>query len=848
MAWEGWQVLLLTVGIIAGLIACCVGLTILYERYLRHEMATREVQFVPADGEPPSEPFNGGLPAGTTNRKPGMAAAWAEKMKNKMGASAGSIELAAADTEPATTASRRPSFLSRRSSTPVYNDSTCLDPKLEIAYFTDVEGNWEYFLGCVEKSPALTLVGLEEGGSRARIDLADGWRLVFGGDVCDKGSAVGGSIRVTRSLLLLKQRYAERVSLLLGNRDLNKCRLTSELHRAELHPSLLPHLPGPWWVPQGPRCVTPIMYLRKRVAKANGIEDPMAVSDELLHAANTLPNRLRYILAETMGADGELERRAAELEHIRNSGGDITHLVQTAASVSDVKAHDLGVYYGNEEQRIIDAVDSFLSSVAPGGFMFEYVHAGVLGCVVGDTLFVHGGLISQGNNTSLMSRTTGERRSASLLSSSSCDDCYGYVPGPRVPIAHGGENVEELRTWLRKLHSWKTSQLTDWQKSPRWEEPEEVTVEDGGRVAADDDGGGVSPKLSAEAVKARTRGGEALQHYALPNAGPSVVMSRHLDAGGMPLDSPDYLMSKLNQCGVYRVIVGHTPHGNCPTVVNSGSGGGGGGGGGGPRLQVIMVDTSYSDVKSSDMRGRAVGSVSILHPSPSNVESGQRGKSSRRASSLKGGGNGGGGCTSVVSISGVLQDGSSYEYTLHGPSAAASADPHNDESSSSDDLIGLREVLPLPPASDSIRSEDGKPLPQRFVKARLSSGDYLMCAVTDGFKYAYSTLSEAEVRKAVGLSSTSHANGSSSVAAEDELPPSPAPSPPPVRTSSPSRRSTASHRSVTIEMSSPLSGAHHPERSLTRSGSSAYGLLMGGDRKNNKVSPRSEDPSHAAAV
>ena len=123
-----------------------------------------------------------------------------------------------------------------------------------------------------------------------------------------------------------------------------------------------------------------------------------------------------------------------------------------------------------------------------------------------------------------------------------------------------------------------------------------------------------------------------------------------------------------------------------------------------------------------------------------------------------------------------------------------------------------------------------------------------MCAVTDGFKYAYSTLSEAEVRKAVGLSSTSHVNGNSSVAAEDELPPSPAPSPPPVRTSSPSRRSTASHRSVTIEMSSPLSGAHHPERSLTRSGSSAYGLLMGGDRKNNKVSPRSEDPSHAAAV
>ena len=88
----------------------------------------------------------------------------------------------------------------------------------------------------------------------------------------------------------------------------------------------------------------------------------MAVSDEQLHAANTLPNRLRYLLAETMGADGELERRAAELEHIKNSGGDITHLTQNASTVTDVKAHDTGVFYGNEEQRIIDAVDSFLTS------------------------------------------------------------------------------------------------------------------------------------------------------------------------------------------------------------------------------------------------------------------------------------------------------------------------------------------------------------------------------------------------------------------------------------------------------------------------------------------------------
>lgn len=42
-------------------------------------------------------------------------------------------------------------------------------------------------------------------------------------------SQVGGSVRVARSLVLLKKRYPARVTLLLGNRDLNKMRLTSEL-------------------------------------------------------------------------------------------------------------------------------------------------------------------------------------------------------------------------------------------------------------------------------------------------------------------------------------------------------------------------------------------------------------------------------------------------------------------------------------------------------------------------------------------------------------------------------------------------------------------------------------------
>ena len=51
---------------------------------------------------------------------------------------------------------------------------------------------------------------------------------------------------------------------------------------------------------------------------------------ELASGYNTLPNRLRWMLKETMGADGEFERRRAELESEdvllppnRRSGGGV---------------------------------------------------------------------------------------------------------------------------------------------------------------------------------------------------------------------------------------------------------------------------------------------------------------------------------------------------------------------------------------------------------------------------------------------------------------------------------------------------------------------------------------------
>ena len=62
----------------------------------------------------------------------------------------------------------------------------------------------------------------------------------------------------------------------------------------------------------------------------------------------------------------------------------------------------------------------------------------------------------------------------------------------------------------------------------------------------------------------------------------------------------------LNRCGIRRLVIGHTPHGTCPTIIKSG-----GPGLTEPNLLVVMADTSYSDVRAADNRGKAVSEVPL---------------------------------------------------------------------------------------------------------------------------------------------------------------------------------------------------------------------------------------------
>ena len=492
-----------------------------------------------------------------------------------------------------------------------------------IAYVTDIEGNFEYLMRFVEMTKALTFVGLDQEDGSAELVLEDGWHFIFGGDAVDKGGSCGGSIRVVRTLVRLKKEYPDRVTLILGNRDINKMRLTSELTPFEI--ADVASVPGAEWVPESKR-ISPLQHVhRVTAARASLALDD--VTPEMVASANTVSERLRWMLTETMGADGEFERRREELTKL--AGG--------------VRA--------SEEAT----TNSFIESVLPGGFMHELLSLGQLGALHNETIFVHGGLIG--------SQMEG-------------GDCFGYVPGLPERL------LDDVHEWLARLNAWKDQQLAEWMAHPTW------TFDAGAASAAIRGAKPASSESTASAAGGARgwRGGQDLVWYATSGAVPSVILGRHLDDSGMPAPTPPQLMAALNQCGVRRIIVGHTPHGDCPTVIKSG----------GPNVQspgfeVIMADTSYSDMRQGDNRGVAVSEVIL--------------RSDGR-----------------VHVHGQLGDGRAINYEL-----SRGVGPRSE-------LVGQ-----LEPWRSVVADANGV-RERYFVKAVLTSGDLLLSHV-HGFVVKYATIS-----------------------------------------------------------------------------------------------------------
>ena len=136
--------------------------------------------------------------------------------------------------------------------------------EFEMSYFTDVEGNLAYFnrfrslqalKSCASQSLTHAIRFMEISQVlKWDIDINTGERqigfvdeprkkryVVFGGDLFDKGN---GDIRLAHLFLKFKSRFPDRVFFLVGNRDINKIKLTAELDQSEVEGSRLDDLSG----------------------------------------------------------------------------------------------------------------------------------------------------------------------------------------------------------------------------------------------------------------------------------------------------------------------------------------------------------------------------------------------------------------------------------------------------------------------------------------------------------------------------------------------------------------------------------------------------------------------------
>ena len=454
-------------------------------------------------------------------------------------------------------------------------------PLRRIAFLTDVEGHIGHLRRYVRRSKVLKPCARAPGGVDFRDPSgADGF--VYGGDACDHGD---GDLAVLDALLGLKERYPDRVWFLIGNRDGNKMRFTSELDAAELaRPAADARLGGPYWLQSAHwRERLSLNAYTERMAAAHrrsagradegggGALDFVPRSMRPSALAASLTHRCKWMLANTMGSPNAFAHRQAEL----SSRG----------------------FAKNDEEA---TARSFLhESLAPDGRVRRYLEHAQLALVLHDALFVHGAVTA---------------------------DALGYVPPPPATEhagdadAHAGDAAASpserwarweaeaagnsaaaaarpVEAWVDALNAWARDEVAAWTRDPTY---------------PDDDDGDGTDGTDGDGYRGPRRAGAGLMDYVLPGGagGRGVVYSTWLGAQGRPAAIPRAVSTALGASGINFVLSGHQPHGDAPLTIQAAAPGGGAAAG----LTVVTGDTSYSDASTPDKRGTAVGEVLLTFP------------------------------------------------------------------------------------------------------------------------------------------------------------------------------------------------------------------------------------------
>jgi len=192
----------------------------------------------------------------------------------------------------------------------------------EIAFLTDTEGSWVSLQSFVELNSSLKF------DVKGDLEFSNSNDVfVFNGDATDRGP---NSFKILAALIKFKEKYPQRVRIVLGNRDINKLRLTSELSHLGASTSL---------VFKGPPESRPTSF----------------------------PNyaeKLKWIFKETMGAKDTFEFAREEIALGR----------------------------GIEKEKVTDddVVEKYRLELAKDGLIYKYLTMGELALRIGNSAFGHG--------------------------------------------------------------------------------------------------------------------------------------------------------------------------------------------------------------------------------------------------------------------------------------------------------------------------------------------------------------------------------------------------------------------------------------------------------------------------
>eukprot|EP00405_Crypthecodinium_cohnii_P059272 CAMPEP_0206622498 /NCGR_PEP_ID=MMETSP0325_2-20121206/62839_1 /ASSEMBLY_ACC=CAM_ASM_000347 /TAXON_ID=2866 /ORGANISM="Crypthecodinium cohnii, Strain Seligo" /LENGTH=964 /DNA_ID=CAMNT_0054145829 /DNA_START=109 /DNA_END=3001 /DNA_ORIENTATION=+ len=197
-----------------------------------------------------------------------------------------------------------------------------------------------------------------------------------------------------------------------------------------------------------------------------------------------------------------------------------------------------------------DVVKSYLSSVDPHSvdpWMLEFLRLGKIALIIDDTLFVHGGIH---------------------------EESAGYVPGDP-------KTYNSVPDWVEAINDWKDQQLRDYEAQPLF------SAGEGGKL---------------------TRGAHELILYGTGYYGKRTVIYFNPFVDGNPVQRSASVRTWLEDSRINRLVTGHQPHGQSPTVVRHPSTG----------LLVVTADTSRSNANASKVqnpannRGEAISVVRII--------------------------------------------------------------------------------------------------------------------------------------------------------------------------------------------------------------------------------------------